>query len=109
MRVPFADGTLMRAPDASVLADRRTLVLTADIFPTGFYGARNAFESLVSFFFFFSGPHTAWDTSLELFLSDFIFLFWWSFVSGGSRDTEDATYLPAQPPFPFLQRRLPPV
>ncbi|KAK0753487.1 chaperonin 10-like protein [Schizothecium vesticola] len=42
VRVPFADGTLMRAPDASVLADRRTLVLTADIFPTGYYGARNA-------------------------------------------------------------------
>ena len=47
MRVPFADGTLMRAPDASVLPDRRTLVLTADIFPTGWFGARNAFDSLV--------------------------------------------------------------
>jgi hypothetical protein len=91
VRVPFADGTLMRAPEASVLADRRTLVLTADIFPTGYYGARNAFESLV-------GSCTARDTSLELFL------FCDSFLSGGGsfrEGPETRETLPTQPTPPF--------
>ncbi|KAK1751921.1 alcohol dehydrogenase GroES-like domain-containing protein [Echria macrotheca] len=43
VRVPFADGTLMKAPPG--IADR-ALVLTADIFPTGYFGAKNAFASL---------------------------------------------------------------
>ncbi|KAK4456105.1 chaperonin 10-like protein [Podospora aff. communis PSN243] len=43
VRVPHADGTLMKAP-AEV--DQRVLVLTADIFPTGWFGARNAFNAL---------------------------------------------------------------
>ncbi|KAK0646468.1 alcohol dehydrogenase GroES-like domain-containing protein [Cercophora newfieldiana] len=44
VRVPFADGTLMKAP-AEI--DQRVLVLTADIFPTGYFGARNAFNALL--------------------------------------------------------------
>lgn len=99
VRVPFADGTLMRAPDASVLADRRTLVLTADIFPTGFYGARNAFESLVSFCI----GSTAWDTlvwncSFLDFCSGGV-----SFREGPETQKMLPTYLPNQPtpPFPF--------
>ena len=44
VRVPFADGTLMKA--LAEIEDR-ALVLTADIFPTGYFGAKNAFESLV--------------------------------------------------------------
>jgi len=43
VRVPFADGTLMKAP-AEI--EERVLVLTADIFPTGYFGAKNAFASL---------------------------------------------------------------
>ncbi|KAK0623363.1 chaperonin 10-like protein [Immersiella caudata] len=43
VRVPHADGTLSGAP-AEV--DQRVLVLTADIFPTGWFGARNAFNAL---------------------------------------------------------------
>ncbi|EFX00301.1 alcohol dehydrogenase [Grosmannia clavigera kw1407] len=43
VRVPWADGTLLRAP-AEV--DDRTLVLMADIFPTGFFGARSVFQLL---------------------------------------------------------------
>ena len=43
MRVPFADGTVMPAPRE---IDDHALVLMADIFPTGFFGARNAFSML---------------------------------------------------------------
>ncbi|KAI1265130.1 GroES-like protein [Xylariaceae sp. FL1019] len=43
VRVPFADGTLVKAPSE---IDDRALLLMADIFPTGFFGARNAFNSL---------------------------------------------------------------
>ncbi|KAI5863193.1 putative alcohol dehydrogenase [Durotheca rogersii] len=43
VRVPFADGTVVRAP-AEI--DDRALVLMADIFPTGYFGARNAFAAL---------------------------------------------------------------
>lgn len=41
VRVPLADSTLVAAP-ASI--DERKLVLMADIFPTGFFAARNAFR-----------------------------------------------------------------
>jgi len=44
VRVPYADGTLMKAP---AVIEQRVLVLTADIFPTGYFGARNAFDSLL--------------------------------------------------------------
>ncbi len=47
VRIPYADGTVVRAP-ASVTD--QALILMADIFPTGFFGARNAFEMLA--------PHT---------------------------------------------------
>jgi threonine dehydrogenase-like Zn-dependent dehydrogenase len=43
VRVPLADGTVHKAP-AEI--DDKTLILMADIFPTGFFGARNAFNSL---------------------------------------------------------------
>jgi len=43
VRVPFADATIVKAPDA--IADS-ALVLMADIFPTGFFSARNAFNDL---------------------------------------------------------------
>ena len=43
VRIPFADGTVVRAP-ASV--SDQALILMADIFPTGFFGARNAFDML---------------------------------------------------------------
>lgn len=43
VRVPNADGTVMKAPPE--ISDRH-LVLMADIFPTGFFGARNAFARL---------------------------------------------------------------
>ncbi|KAL2159574.1 hypothetical protein VTH06DRAFT_2143 [Thermothelomyces fergusii] len=43
VRVPRADGTVMRAP-AEIADD--ALVLMADVFPTGFFGARNAFAGL---------------------------------------------------------------
>ncbi|KAI0165804.1 GroES-like protein [Xylariaceae sp. FL1272] len=43
VRVPFADGTLVKAPPE---IDDNALLLMADIFPTGFFGARNAFNSL---------------------------------------------------------------
>ncbi|KAI4866915.1 GroES-like protein [Hypoxylon rubiginosum] len=43
VRVPFADGTAMKAPPE---IDDNALVLMADIFPTGFFGARNAFGAL---------------------------------------------------------------
>ncbi|KAJ4304318.1 hypothetical protein N0V88_001931 [Collariella sp. IMI 366227] len=44
VRIPFADGTVVRAP--STINDR-ALILMADIFPTGFFGARNAFGMLM--------------------------------------------------------------
>ncbi|TRX94441.1 hypothetical protein FHL15_004596 [Xylaria flabelliformis] len=43
VRVPFADGTVVKAP-AEI--DDEALILMADIFPTGFFGARNAFNGL---------------------------------------------------------------
>lgn len=43
VRVPFADGTAMKAPPE---IDDNALVLMADIFPTGWFGARNAFNAL---------------------------------------------------------------
>lgn len=43
IRVPFADGTVVKAP--SEIHDQ-ALILMADIFPTGFFGARNAFNGL---------------------------------------------------------------
>ncbi|KAF3059227.1 putative zinc-type alcohol dehydrogenase-like protein YbdR [Daldinia childiae] len=45
VRVPLADGTAMKAPPE---IDDNALVLMADIFPTGFFGAKNAFNSLGS-------------------------------------------------------------
>ncbi|TGJ82667.1 hypothetical protein E0Z10_g6112 [Xylaria hypoxylon] len=42
-RVPFADGTVVKAPPE---IDDKSLILMADIFPTGFFGARNAFNGL---------------------------------------------------------------
>ncbi|KAI5928514.1 GroES-like protein [Camillea tinctor] len=43
VRVPLADGTVVKAPPE---IDDKALVLMADIFPTGFFGARNAFNAL---------------------------------------------------------------
>lgn len=43
MRIPHADGTVVKAPPA---IDDQALILMADIFPTGFFGARNAFQLL---------------------------------------------------------------
>jgi threonine dehydrogenase-like Zn-dependent dehydrogenase len=43
VRVPLADGTVMKAPPG--IKDM-ALVLMADIFPTGFFGAKNAFKLL---------------------------------------------------------------
>ncbi|CAK7245672.1 MAG: hypothetical protein STHCBS139747_007257 [Sporothrix thermara] len=43
VRVPHADGTVVKAP---AHVDDKALVLMADIFPTGFFGARNAFRLL---------------------------------------------------------------
>ncbi|KAI1327840.1 GroES-like protein [Xylariaceae sp. FL0255] len=43
IRVPFADSTIMKAPEE---IEDKALILMADIFPTGFFGARNAFSSL---------------------------------------------------------------
>jgi len=43
VRVPFADGTVVKAPPE---IHAKALVLMADIFPTGFFGAKNAFGSL---------------------------------------------------------------
>lgn len=45
VRIPFADGTAMAAPPAGEIEDR-TLILMADIFPTGYFGAKNAFGLL---------------------------------------------------------------
>jgi len=41
VRVPFADGTAMKAPPQ--IRDN-ALILMADIFPTGYFGAKNAFK-----------------------------------------------------------------
>ncbi|RDW71331.1 hypothetical protein BP6252_07894 [Coleophoma cylindrospora] len=41
VRVPLADGTVMKASPA---LEDNALVLMADIFPTGFFGATNAFK-----------------------------------------------------------------
>ncbi|KAK3897872.1 putative zinc-type alcohol dehydrogenase-like protein YbdR [Staphylotrichum tortipilum] len=43
VRIPHADGTVVKAPPA---IDDQALILMADIFPTGFFGARNAFQLL---------------------------------------------------------------
>jgi threonine dehydrogenase-like Zn-dependent dehydrogenase len=43
VRVPLADGTVMKSPPE---IDDKALVLMADIFPTGFFGASNAFKLL---------------------------------------------------------------
>lgn len=43
VRVPYADGTVVKAPPG--IKDK-ALVLMADIFPTGFFGASNAFKNL---------------------------------------------------------------
>lgn len=43
VRVPFADGTVMKAPPE--ISDN-ALILMADIFPTGFFGAKNAFKMM---------------------------------------------------------------
>ncbi|KAH7313254.1 chaperonin 10-like protein [Stachybotrys elegans] len=41
VRVPFADGTVMKAPNT--IGDK-VLILMADIFPTGFYGVKSAID-----------------------------------------------------------------
>jgi threonine dehydrogenase-like Zn-dependent dehydrogenase len=41
LRVPLADATAVKAPPG---IDEKKLVLMADIFPTGYFAARNAFE-----------------------------------------------------------------
>jgi threonine dehydrogenase-like Zn-dependent dehydrogenase len=43
VRIPYADGTVVKAP-AEI--NDRALVLMADIFPTGYFGAKNAFGML---------------------------------------------------------------
>ncbi len=43
MRIPYAEGTVLAAPSG---ISPKALVLMADIFPTGFYGATQAFSSL---------------------------------------------------------------
>lgn len=43
VRVPTADSTLVAAPDA---VDEKKLVLMADILPTGFFAAKNAFKEM---------------------------------------------------------------
>lgn len=43
VRIPLADSTLCHAPAA---IDEKKLVLMADIFPTGYFAARNAFQAL---------------------------------------------------------------
>ncbi|KAJ5630911.1 uncharacterized protein N7484_011011 [Penicillium longicatenatum] len=45
VRVPLADATLVHAPPT---IDEKKLVLMADIFPTGYFAASNAFRSLDS-------------------------------------------------------------
>ncbi|KZZ99331.1 Alcohol dehydrogenase superfamily, zinc-type [Moelleriella libera RCEF 2490] len=41
VRVPFADGTVIKAPDT--ISDR-ALLLMADIFPTGYFGVKSALQ-----------------------------------------------------------------
>lgn len=41
MRVPLADATAVKAPEG---IDEKKLVLMADIFPTGYFAAQNAFR-----------------------------------------------------------------
>lgn len=41
MRVPLADATAVKAPEG---IDEKKLVLMADIFPTGYFAAANAFK-----------------------------------------------------------------
>jgi len=43
IRIPDADGTVVKAPKE---IDDKALVLMADIFPTGFFGATNAFNAI---------------------------------------------------------------
>ncbi|PLB43429.1 putative zinc-containing alcohol dehydrogenase [Aspergillus steynii IBT 23096] len=43
VRVPLADATLVAAPDS---IDEKKLIMMADIFPTGFFAAKNAFQSM---------------------------------------------------------------
>jgi threonine dehydrogenase-like Zn-dependent dehydrogenase len=43
VRVPTADGTVIKAPTG---VPKNTLALMADIFPTGYFGAKNAFRML---------------------------------------------------------------
>ncbi|KAH7273243.1 chaperonin 10-like protein, partial [Fusarium solani] len=43
VRVPYADGTVLKSPTG---VPQETLVLMGDIFPTGFFGAKNAFKML---------------------------------------------------------------
>lgn len=43
VRIPDAEGTVMKAPEG---IKEEALVLMADIFPTGFFAAKNAFKEL---------------------------------------------------------------
>ena len=43
MRIPYADGTVTKAPPE---IDDKALILMADIFPTGYFGAKNAFRQM---------------------------------------------------------------
>ncbi|KAA8567491.1 hypothetical protein MFRU_040g00090 [Monilinia fructicola] len=43
MRVPLADATAVKAPEG---IDEKKLVLMADIFPTGYFAAKNAFDGM---------------------------------------------------------------
>lgn len=43
MRVPLADATAVKAPEG---IDEKKLVLMADIFPTGYFAAANAFKGV---------------------------------------------------------------
>ena len=43
LRIPLADATVMKAPEG---VDEKALVLMADIFPTGYFAAKNAFSRL---------------------------------------------------------------
>ncbi|RAL65009.1 hypothetical protein DID88_001117 [Monilinia fructigena] len=43
MRVPLADATAVKAPEG---IDEKKLVLMADIFPTGYFAAKNAFDRM---------------------------------------------------------------
>ena len=41
VRIPLADGTVMKAPEG---VEDKCLILMADIFPTGYFAARNGFR-----------------------------------------------------------------